>query len=57
MKLKFSTFGESHGTAIGCLLDGVPAGLNIDEEYFRVNLIVVNLEKVSLKLREKRLIK
>jgi len=38
MKLKFSTFGESHGTAIGCLLDGVPAGLHIDEEYIQKEL-------------------
>jgi len=38
MKLKFSTFGESHGTAIGCLLDGLPAGLKIDEEYIQSEL-------------------
>lgn len=38
IKLKFSTFGESHGTAIGCLLDGVPAGLDIDEEYIQSEL-------------------
>lgn len=37
-KLKFSTFGESHGKAIGCLLDGIPAGLNIDEEYIQSEL-------------------
>ena len=37
-KLKFSTFGESHGTALGCLLDGVPAGLQIDEEYIQSEL-------------------
>ena len=37
-KLKFSTFGESHGTAIGCLLDGVPAGLTIDENYIQSEL-------------------
>jgi len=37
-KLRFSTFGESHGTAIGCLLDGVPAGLRIDEEYIQAEL-------------------
>ena len=37
-KLKFSTFGESHGKAIGCLLDGVPAGLSIDEEYIQSEL-------------------
>ncbi|WP_151899298.1 chorismate synthase [Sulfurimonas hydrogeniphila] len=38
MKLRFSTFGESHGKALGCLLDGVPAGLNIDEEYIQSEL-------------------
>lgn len=37
-KLKFSTFGESHGTAIGCLLDGVPAGLTINEKYIQNEL-------------------
>ena len=29
-KLKLSIFGQSHGTAIGMTLDGVPAGLPID---------------------------
>jgi len=38
MKLKFSTFGESHGKALGCLLDGLPAGLEIDEEYIQSEL-------------------
>jgi len=38
MKLRFSTFGESHGKALGCILDGVPAGLNIDEEYIQSEL-------------------
>lgn len=37
-KLRFSTFGESHGTAIGCILDGVPAGLLIDETYIQSEL-------------------
>ena len=37
-RLRFSTFGESHGTALGCLLDGVPAGLDIDEEYIQSEL-------------------
>jgi chorismate synthase len=37
-KLRFSTFGESHGTAIGCLLDGVPAGLEIDEAFIQSEL-------------------
>jgi len=38
MKLRFSTFGESHGKAIGCILDGVPAGLKIDETYIQNEL-------------------
>jgi chorismate synthase len=37
-KLKFSTFGESHGRAIGCILDGVPAGLEINEEFIQAEL-------------------
>ncbi len=35
---KISTFGESHGKAIGVILDGCPAGLPIDEEYIQQEL-------------------
>jgi chorismate synthase len=38
IKLKFSTFGESHGKALGCILDGVPAGLEIDEAFIQSEL-------------------
>jgi len=34
-KFKFSTFGESHGKALGCIVDGVPAGINIDEDFIQ----------------------
>ena len=30
---RVSTFGESHGRGIGCVIDGVPAGLAIDEVF------------------------
>ena len=30
--LKFTTFGESHGPSIGCIIDGVPPNLEINEE-------------------------
>ena len=30
--LKLSIFGQSHGTAIGMTLDGIPAGLQVDFE-------------------------
>jgi len=35
VRLRMTTFGESHGPAIGCVLDGVPAGLALDEEFIR----------------------
>jgi chorismate synthase len=38
MKLRMSTFGESHGKALGCILDGVPAGLVIDEAFIQAEL-------------------
>ena len=37
-RFTMSTFGESHGKAIGCVLDGVPAGLEIDEDYIQSEL-------------------
>ena len=37
-RLTLTTFGESHGKAIGCILDGVPAGLKIDEEFIQSQL-------------------
>ena len=37
-KFKITTFGESHGKAIGCIIDGVPAGLDIDLAYIQSEL-------------------
>ena len=37
-KFSFTSFGESHGRAIGGVLDGVPAGLHIDKEMIRHEL-------------------
>jgi chorismate synthase len=33
-----TTFGESHGPAIGCVVDGCPPGLAIAPEHFRADL-------------------
>ena len=32
-EITITLFGESHGEAIGCVLDGVPSGIKIDEAY------------------------
>jgi chorismate synthase len=34
-KFRFTTFGESHGKALGCVVDGVPAGIKIDESFIQ----------------------
>ena len=33
-----TTFGESHGPAIGCVIDGCPPGIAISAEEFRTDL-------------------
>ncbi len=35
---RVTTFGESHGAAIGCIVDGCPAGLAFDLEYIQQEL-------------------
>ncbi len=37
-KFTFTTFGESHGKALGCVIDGVPAGLRVDLEFIQSEL-------------------
>jgi len=34
-KFRFTTFGESHGVALGCIVDGVPAGVKIDLDFIQ----------------------
>ncbi len=34
----FTTFGESHGKALGCVVDGIPAGIVIDEAFIQSEL-------------------
>jgi chorismate synthase len=35
---KVTTFGESHGPALGCVIDGCPAGIPLDKEIIRRDL-------------------
>ena len=36
--LRFTSFGESHGTTIGCVLDGFPPGMSITTEEIKTEL-------------------
>lgn len=36
--LRLTTFGESHGTAIGGVIDGFPAGIVVDEGFVRAEM-------------------
>ena len=36
---RMTTFGESHGPAIGCIVDGCPPGLKIDAAYIQNQLV------------------
>ncbi len=36
--IRVTTFGESHGTGLGCVVDGIPAGLSFDEALLRTAL-------------------
>ena len=37
-RLRFTSFGESHGAAMGCVIDGLPAGLRIDEAFLEAEI-------------------
>ena len=35
---RFTTWGESHGPAIGCIVDGCPPNINLDEKDIQLEL-------------------
>jgi len=37
--LKISLFGESHGEAVGAVIDGFPAGVSVDEEFVKEEMM------------------
>jgi len=54
-RFRFTTFGESHGKALGCIVDGVPAGIKIDEEFIQSEMNRRKpRSKLNLQLREKK---
>ena len=36
--LTLTIYGESHGISVGCILDGMPSGIKIDEEFIKHQL-------------------
>ena len=37
--LKVTTFGESHGAGIGGVIDGLPSGIVLDEEFLQTEML------------------
>ena len=57
--LRFTTWGESHGEAIGCIVDGFPSNIKIDVEYIqgKLNLRKPGQSKFTTQRKEKDEIK
>ena len=55
--LKFTTWGESHGDAIGCVVDGFPAEIPINTKYIQTRLDLRNQVSQNLQHKEKRKMK
>ena len=51
---RFTTWGESHGPAIGCIIDGCPPNIQIRPEDIQKELNKEGQGKVNLSLREKK---
>ena len=54
---RFTTWGESHGPAIGCIVDGCPPNINLDEKDIQLELNKENLDNRNLLHKEKKTIK
>ena len=54
---RFTTWGESHGPAIGCIVDGCPPNIPISEKEIQKDMIKEDLGSLNLQLKEKRVIR
>ena len=54
---RFTTWGESHGPAIGCIVDGCPPNINLSKKIYKKNWIRENQDNQNLQHKEKRTIK
>ena len=51
---RLTTFGESHGTGIGGVIDGMPAGITVDLDFLQSELIDAALDRADLPPTAKR---
>ena len=54
---RFTTWGESHGPAIGCIIDGCPPLINLKEQDIQKELDKGNQDSRNLLPKEKRVIR
>ena len=54
---RFTTWGESHGPAIGCIVDGCPPNIALSQKDIQKDMNRDALENQSSHLREKNLMK
>ena len=50
---RFTTWGESHGKAIGVTIDGCPPKVDLTEKKYKIFQIKENPDKVGSLLKEK----
>ena len=57
-RLKMTSFGESHGKAIGVVIDGMPSNVKFDEEFLQKELdkerVEVNLPRLEKKAMKRK---
>jgi len=50
-QFRFTTWGESHGPAIGCVVDGCPPNINLKEQDIQLELDLLHREKKMIKFK------
>ena len=53
----FSTWGESHGKAIGCVIDGVPSNIELNEQDIQPYLNKRKPGNQNIRLKEMKMIR
>ena len=54
---KVTTWGESHGSGLGCVIDSVPADINLNEKYIQSFLDKENQVNQNIQHKGKKMIR